>query len=1142
MSFYGDSLLSSPDPLAMSNMSQENNTTPSPTKARPTAGPKTALFETTPNKHVQDIYISTPPARKNSSPTRSPKSTNPWRIRLTVETERAGHEQAGTSPKKSPARRLTEHTTTITVPLKRGDDTTPAAAKRGRGRPRKSLDNKKKVTGTPRPNAGGRRKTVSETLQGEDDNVNIWAHTPSKKTRGLPRKSMDAKLETPALEKAATPLRMPLADIVEDNVIDGKTSRTRSRQRRQEITPMKMSMELDVGGADSSIAQDSVPPKPRFVPVSDYVGPMKPTATHVLTPRMPKGWVPQSSPERSPTEQEDENVWRSMVHQDSGSPSMNIEKEQDESESDPTNEHQEFDTILESEGFSMVSVSSLASTGYRAADSAQQNEEFAAPLDGVSSPSISLSHQESSLQSDQDKSSMATKHTPAIASAPSAPPTLQEGPDHSPCALEEATDRTPKLVRVVRTGNALQGALSPKARNQSLSSPLHEIEKSNAQRVRSSPVSKARIPPQERADNLFSGFGAGTRRELRAGLRLGEELAKKQRLSPSEPASDSKPVSDTSIQNRDAGYPQLPSSDDKNEYTHKAPGSSSEVRYPRLGNRQLPSPEGTVVDTDDDSMNWKADTPVKTKQKVVTPVNPAAAQEESERSSNLRGERSHLSRVDENMVFREEEWQRERAAISREIEIANESQVVIINSDSEEEDVEQEQEQELELTEDPDEGDIWQAEASDNRSREPTPEASEILLQPEFVKPRRSKLPSPWRRNSQIIYSDETEPTEADLFWQPAQVNLSRLREEVSLQSEMKADDSTGALLDRQLNSVEHSRNQAISPAEASKSDNAKGPSLIKTTLEVKQSVKRKAVNKLPATPGPTFTNEFEEDITATSVGEKTLDTLPAPKVDTTAAIDPLLFQNSTKPPPKPKPIQPLSIDSSSWVSRLTAPVVNLFTASAPLPPPATKSDILCSSAHEPLCQLTPFENVHFNALAPLYSASLLYGSHIFPYNPRSASAPYLGLTVQTSLGWSRKITKSDCGVADAFMIILDERGFPLGEPGADWIEESLVVRMCVWIWQAMIMRGDIEADSWKGEKVGLRAQGDRLWTQQDIDWDNNESAYLERKRREFKGLPSWLAMGLIWDWEIMGLRQMTESDRMEVSWDPKTRMVKRMR
>ena len=504
------------------------------------------------------------------------------------------------------------------------------------------------------------------------------------------------------------------------------------------------------------------------------------------------------------------------------------------------------------------------------------------------------------------------------------------------------------------------------------------------------------------------------------------------------------------------------------------------------------------------------------------------------------------SGIDHTMLAREAEWQREREAVSRRIDMANKSQVVIIESDDDENSPGSDDD------EDEDGSDIWQAEAS--QSREPTPEASEILLQPEVFKPRRSKLPSPWRRNSEVVYSDEVEPTEADLFWQPdrSKAKASTKQTDTRTQAEEKVDDSADALLGHQLNPVKKP-NLKTTSHETSKA------SLLEVPVP-SNNVNNDPLN-MPVTPEQTHTKEisdmFEEDTTLPPVGDRTIDTLPvsnlipadnntadtvsssgsAPagdkSVDTftssieiaTTAIDPLLLQKPTRKTTKKqvqKPIQapaqrpsaaivPLNAadTQTSWMSRLTAPIWRAFTS---LPPPATKEDILCSGPYEPLCQFTPWEGCHFRALQPLYYASLLYGSHIFPYNRCSITAAYLGMKVVTQGGSSRTITQADCGITDAFMVLLEERGFALAEqPGEQWIDEGLAVKQCVALWVQMVMRGEVEVDRSKEETVGLRKEGDRLWTKEDIDWTHNQSEYLERKKREFDGLPSWMEKGIQW-------------------------------
>jgi hypothetical protein len=675
-----------------------------------------------------------------------------------------------------------------------------------------------------------------------------------------------------------------------------------------------------------------------------------------------------------------------------------------------------------------------------------------------------------------------------------------------------------------------------------------------SQRRHSSPGSKARSPANEFND-LFSDFGAGTRRELKAGLRLGEELAKRQRQMSQKPESGSNQADDASTTGGMTEHSLAIRSEGTRADSTKAHSPKQAVQYPLLSNTQLPSPDWSVEDLDEDRMSWKEDTPMKPEYPSIveehdTSVEVSLTNEPSlPRSSHDKATGLNTSGIDHTMVAREAEWQREREAVSQRIELANKSQIVVIDSDD---DVDA-----PEHDEDEDGSDVWQAEAS--QSREPTLEAPEVLPQPEVVKPRRSKLPSPWRRNSEVVYSDEVEPTEADLFWQPDRSRTKAPKKQVDssdISAEHNAEDSTSALLERQINPV----NNPINKDPLSKTSKV-GFSAVSVPAE---NVKPKPSSSM-ATLDQAHTEEFngvlEQNTTFSQIGTRTTDDLPVPNLapvihtvpisnstsmgdkvadsltdtqeDVMAAIDPLLLKKTAQKPtkrqvkkPTKKQVQhptqaparrpssaiiPLNVadTQTSWMSRFTAPIWRAFTS---LPPPATKEDILCSGPYEPLCQFTPWEECHFRALQPLCYASLLYGSHIFPYNRCHITAAYLGMKVETQGGWSRTITEADCGVTDAFMVLLEERGFALAEqPGERWIDEGLVVKQCVALWIGMVMKGEVEIDVSKGEKIGLRREGDRLWTKDDIDWTYNRSDYLQRKKRDFDGLPSWKEKGIQW-------------------------------
>ena len=1108
--------LSSPDPLGMSNSSIFSQT-PTKKSRQPLITPRKALREASGNPQVQEFYIDTPPIpTRNASPKKSPsqirQSTSPWRIRLTVQAEPV-NEKSDRSPKK----RLTERTTTTTVPLKGGDDTPPAGEKKARGRPRKSLDSPVKRSGTPKPKVGGRRRTISGSPKKQKAEADSEMATPPKKPRGRPKKSMEPKdVESSwgLSQKDDLDLWLGSSLIGGEDTAEtrSKATRTRSRGRRQEITPIKVAVDSDTeSGSSSAGIAGEIPKELAWTLRSrqderDQIDQKLYGSYEALKPKQEESLVSELAQGQPILRPYDLHGVGSVIHTNTRSPSPHRDDAQDPTDFDPTAQHQEYDSILESEGFSMVSVSSLPSMG---------------------SDSVSPRQNYGSLH----------EHTPTFISSPSVPlaPEFGKFPS-SPRQLEIPSEGTPRLAKVVRAGMALQGVLSPKDRSPKLGSPFQESQKPSpflaakpVPQGESLPRDLTDRSPEDRSADLFRGFGVGTRRELKAGLRLGEELAKRQQRTSQGPVVNSKQRDDILQRTNSPNYLHLPTSDSEEGHSLKPLGSEKPIRYPLLSNAQLPSPERSLVDEEEDRMSWKADAPIKQEAPAFTSAQILVSDESIG---------PNASAIDYTMMARQEEWQREREAVSKQIEMANKSQVIIIDSDDEEK-----EEEEQDPGQDCANTDIWQSEAqSEDHSRQATPEASEFFLQPEVLKPRRSKIPSPWRCNSQVVYSDEVEPTESDLFWQPDQshARASKRRNARKAQPQDRSDISAESILDTSLENTRKAEAQIQMeasegwPVERSLFSNDED-STVATSAERNSRegsshhadratrspvvVAPKEDHNMPESP-PTPKEASLKDVTDVSEKIAALEvtegistvSISRTSKDSKAVIDPRLFQkgipssvsnNPTGPIPPLQLLQPTQ-SSTSWLSRLTAPIWSVLAPAAPLPPPATKEDILCSSPHEPLCQLTPWEECHFRALGPLYYGSLLYGAHLFPFNPRSPSARYCGAYVTTKLGWSRKITPEDCGITDAFMVLLDERGYALGEPGARWIDEAMVIAMCVALWVGMIKRGEIEADRSKGERIGLRDQGDRKWTKDDINWSGNQTEYFERKRREFDGLPSW--------------------------------------
>ena len=1123
-----DMMLSSPDPLGMSNNSIFSQ---SPTKKGRCASitPRKALVEASGNPQIQEFYINTPPnPKRNASPRKSsrqtPQPTSPWRIRLTVQAEPVDEIQKSG---KSPAIRLTEQTTTITVPLKDGDDTPPPMEKKSRGRPRKSLDGPVKRSGTPKPKAGGKRRTMPESPKKQDIDEGMEMATPNKKSRGRPKKNVESKDVKRTLDLSRENdldvwLGSSLYGGEETVKTRSKSSRTRSRGRRQEITPMKIAVDSNTeslynsaGDAGDDHKEGAWSPGRRLYE-SDQPDQnvSQPIVYEAPASHMEQNLNPVLSCEHSMLGQQDENEWRSMIRRNTPLSSPQRDDAQEQIEFDPTVPLQEYDSILESEGFSMVSVSSLPSV----------NEGSVSPL-----------QQYGTLHD----------RTPTMKSSPSVPPDQEfANIQSSPRQLEPLSDGTPKLAKVVRAGIALQEVLGPRDHGQKLGSPFQESRKPSPFSTVDKPALQCEIPSplpeekslEERSGDLFRGFGAGTRRELKAGLRLGEELAKRQHRSSQQSVIAIKEGDDVFQPTNCIDYPRFPASDSEESYILKPPGSEKRIGYALLSNNQLPSPERSLLGEEEDRMSWKVETPIKQEEPPPWTSAPILVSDCSMGPN--------ASAIDHTMMARQEEWQREREAVSKQIQMANKSQVIIIDSDDEEE--EQEQKLGQELDEDFTDSDIWQAEEeSADQSIETTPEPPEILLQPEIFKPRRSKIPSPWRRNSEVNYSDEVEPTESDLFWQPdhlqaeaskrrnarkgqAQghsdmsaeydfdISLEKTRNaEAQIQHELeavKASPAEGLLLsnDEESSTVESAEHTLDNHSMEPSDQTAKSP-IVVSHSEAHTLPELTPISKISPTKNVI---EVSKKITALKIADDpSVSTISRASKEGKAAIDPRLFEKKTRSPSafdQPvqsiRPIQFLrpTQSSTSWLARMTAPIWSVFAPAASLPPAATKEDILCSSPYEPLCQLTPWEECHFRALGPLYYGSLLYGAHLFPFNPCSPSARYCGEYVTTKSGWSRKITPEDCGVTDAFMVLLDERGFALGEPGAQWIDEGKVIAKCVALWVGMVKRGEIEVDKSKGERVGLRDQGDRKWMNDDIDWASNQSEYFERKRREFEGLPSW--------------------------------------
>ena len=1092
------------------------------------------------NARVQEFYVTTPPAKLGSiSPSRGSRTKDdaesPWRIRLTVQAECLDDSDSSLVPM-----RLAETTTTSKIPLKGGEDDS-VVVKRGRGRPRKSLDSPVKRNGTPKPKTAGRRKTMPEK-----EIEQSWAPTPPMKraTKGMKYMELGEDLSSLTVRTSASPLQSPARRTPERTIKARPFSRTksRSRNRRQEITPKKIT------GFEVQGNEDSLRATPNIQDFqmedgdtqSELTEPQQSSLNHSTSEQelnVDGEGESASSLERSTLDVEDENMWRSMIRQHSVSPVPGcgpLMKEQ--ASKDPTEDYPECDTILESEGFSMVSVDSLSSTG-RLEDTNQQSN----PLDNTEttpsrahvamSPS-SLPHGQGKAHANEVTPSKygnapcqktqltASKHiedfrTPeADPVLPQVPPNLQPPIFHeNGRAVNEPTDGTPKLERVARAGAALQAVPSPQestSRGQlgTLASPFSNSKKPSAASKDMSTLSQSRSSPESENSqmaNAFDGFSAATRRELRAGLRLGQELAKREHPSLSEHDNNNMVPSQTSSS---FVCPRLPGAPGAVEFEQAS--TQKAVSYPFLIKVQLPTPSPDVSDTDEGG----GKTFSKTELRAERPGHSVFASHDSAADN-----------VDYTMLAKEAEWQREREAVSKQIREANASQVIVINSDIEY------------SSQDHYSGELEVSSQKDLPGHRQTVDETSpsALPRPTIAQHRRSKLPSPWRRQTGGVYTDELEPTASDLFWQPdlAQSEAAKKRQERKKQRELSHTSSQMIATKKDTRSESASvvaapriktpqtvwmlpastENQYKSTVSYEEEENDE-----EEEIEEVESVSEDPEKLTEACTQPSDESQAGEASVSLAPDESAA-SVPLPGTPPLGPIDPALIPRPKEPQPSAKQIpmqrSQAAQPSTSWLSALTAPLTALFVSAPKFPyPPATLEDILESSPYEPLTLHQPWTPAHSRALTPIYQASTLYTPEIFPYNSRSMSAYLLGATITSGNGWQRKMTKGDCGVIDAFLTILRHRGIiPKRELRH---EEHLGTRemamQILKLWTIMIMNGEVKLSDYKGAKAGMRIQMDRKWREEDINWVANRSQYFERKRAEFerRGLPSWQEQGLV--------------------------------
>jgi hypothetical protein len=731
---------SSPDPLALS---LDENT------ARPTrhAMPRKSFTSTSPGKRnrrssVSEMAFSSP---SKSMVVNTPRMGNasPWRIKVTVQAEPGSDEN-----ERSPSVKRFTKTTTTTIPLK--DEDAPAPIKRGRGRPKKSDTGsaaKPKRSGTP-------KKATSRDVSIGAREADVDTDAPPKKKRGRPRKSVQSSTEeegTLATQAASSRSTTP--------VPAGKP-KTSSKSTRF-ATP-----QASLPGLAKPLRARKGTPHSKVVPVSvssdentgDDGGVLTPTsgdedgaskdATHdpFTSSTLLRGRAAQSD---HPTQKDKSKTsLHDTTHRQESLPAGQA-FENDEKEDvtnfafdEGTTRMLDDTTIIDSENFSMISVASLQSNGglTSAPKPARSNEmaprvgsmlrheHLGMPTSSNSPPAVEkLSNLLSvaprvspSLISANAKSRPALRRfiTPIVdAAVPSIPPVIEPG--QPPAEKSE----TPGLGRVVTAGVALQGLLEPS-------------------RLTPEPSQKALDDKRDKLDDLFRGFSTGTKRELQAGLRLGEQLAQdparnqSPRDQPSPTRVPSQAASRLTVSRTERRYREsrllTPEDPDRAPAARSGEGS---VQYPTLNVSNNGNPLISPAESEDE-MSWRVDTPPVARSLMV------------------------------------EQEQEERPKVAQDPVPAHTSKPIHVEDYS----------------------DIWQEEASRSTNSLVTEYAPQIqdFLEPGPAAPARGKLPRTWRRESgnRFQYSDEVESPKQPT---PPRAQLVEVGEQAADDKMLEAEDEDAA-------------------------------------------------------------------------------------------------------------------------------------------------------------------------------------------------------------------------------------------------------------------------------------------------------------------------------------------------------------
>ncbi|KAK5553068.1 hypothetical protein LTR46_008781 [Exophiala xenobiotica] len=754
---YRDDELSSPDPLATSftDEPKENYVARSSRLSSPS---KTSAASLKTTSRIPSATLTSSPFR-----TVSEQNLSPWKIRVTVEAAPEDSELEG------PAQRIMART--IKIPLRTDSSPTNRPSSRGRAGTARTSSEKNKLSGTPvrggRNGSRSRRQSVTDLNArplGDDAEEDDWLKqkkSPRKKKASRSGKQSGSEVagSSPAKATRKTPAAgFEVRQDTDTEEVDGGV-------QQGQATPEIESPEL------RSIDLNRVSVRPRALSTRSKAGDDNSDGNLDQQLRLPK----TATQKGTGTRKVSANSVRSYP---TPSPSSSYHGDDDdmghahEQDAETGFGGETFDTVLESEGFTMIDLDTLPSARqFRSTPVDAEESKLGDPTQGSSTENNEVPNKsgrmnerpvEASLlpqqEADTSYPALNVEESDISSTVPSSPPVVEgrknllQLPSSSSTGIRKVTPQpysSPKLPSpprhvVQRTSNhrhrGSASALFAGIALQEVVSPDHPSRNVTSKQTLNSSSGGTR----GQQDPMFEGFDSGTKRELRAGLRFGEELAKRQSSDAASRAASA--GSETCAADN---FPGPSSTAESHLNTWVKPQPVTQVW--RGENVVQRTPVHSSSNTESDSKGASRSVIQTPQNQVSTKRNPA---------------------ILDTMARREREWQLEREEVSRQIQNASESQVIVIDSDDESGFLGQAQQVGLEVDMDHDTGgdgeeDIWLAEAKNSSSpphdhkapsqpgsgslSAPTEELKQAERAREVMdKPRRSLIPSPWRRGDEI--------------------------------------------------------------------------------------------------------------------------------------------------------------------------------------------------------------------------------------------------------------------------------------------------------------------------------------------------------------------------------------------------------